>query len=47
MNNFETANAINGIAGGGGGAVNVQHKKQFGLADVDNNEIKLEVISQY
>lgn len=28
-----------------GDAVNVQHKKPFDIADVDNNEMKLEVIA--
>lgn len=28
-----------------GNSVNVQHKKPFDIADVDNNEMKLEVIA--
>lgn len=27
--------------------VNVQHKKPFDIADVDNNEMKLEVIAKF
>lgn len=30
-----------------GDAVNVQHKKPFDIADVDNNEMKLEVITKF
>lgn len=30
-----------------GETVNVQHKKPFDIADVDNNAMKLEVITQF
>lgn len=39
MRDFETAIAMNT-----NNVLNVQQKKQFDLADVDNNEMKLEVI---